>query len=261
MAFANSTGIGFFNRFVRIDEDVDNFINAASINNAAHQNSLLQLVLSLKSQSLWNKLSLFYPFIGGTSSSHSYNLINPNLYNILWSTTGVTHDSNGITGNGLTGYGNTTFKTDSIINNISIGCYIRNDITTGYYGVWGTYLTDNQDRLVSLRLGGARDITMNSVSKGFAYPNTQGLFTASRNTSIISLFHRTSSLVSSSYTSTTTSDLNLYLLGLNYNNTGVVYPSPFNLSCFFISQYLTPTEVILMNSIIQNYQIALGRHV
>jgi len=73
-----------------------------------------------------------YPFVGGTASSHSYNLKNTAQFQITWNG-GVTHNSNGVIFNGTNGYGNTGYNlsTNSTITNISAGAYNRSTGNTG----------------------------------------------------------------------------------------------------------------------------------
>ena len=83
------------------------------------------LVLDLKADSLWSTLRILYPFVGGTSSSTKWNLINPEdsdaAYRVTWSGT-ATFASAGITG--VTNfYGNTHFNTDTWTTNRYQGVY------------------------------------------------------------------------------------------------------------------------------------------
>jgi len=59
-----------------------------------------------------SKIKFLYPFVGGTSATHAYNLIDPSKFQITW-VGGVTHDADGITGNGTTGYGKTGYDPDA----------------------------------------------------------------------------------------------------------------------------------------------------
>jgi hypothetical protein len=71
-----------------------------------------------------------YPFIGGTATTHKFNLINPldtnAAFRIEWFG-GVTHDSSGITGNGTNGYGETYVKpsVDLVLNSTHIAFWSK----------------------------------------------------------------------------------------------------------------------------------------
>ena len=63
------------------------FISTAGITDPTQQAAICQLVKDLKgvgsttnNTDVWLKLSAFYPVVGGSASSHQYNLIDPTLY-------------------------------------------------------------------------------------------------------------------------------------------------------------------------------------
>jgi len=93
---------------VSIDPDAQAFITAASITNPTQQTAVNQLVLDLKSYGIWEKYSVIYPFVGGSSATCSYNLKNPSSYQITFYG-GWTWDSNGIKSN-VNSYGETGFS-------------------------------------------------------------------------------------------------------------------------------------------------------
>lgn len=71
-----------------------------------------------------------YPFYGGTAASHSVNLFN-DKYSIQWLGT-VTHNSSGITGNGVDGFGDTGVFLGQLLSGAvaySIGVYSRTEST------------------------------------------------------------------------------------------------------------------------------------
>jgi hypothetical protein len=73
------------------------------------------LYTELKSAGLYSKLSVFYPFVGGTSASHAImgNRTSGTTYDITWGG-GMSHSVSGITGNGSsTSYGTTNFFSNS----------------------------------------------------------------------------------------------------------------------------------------------------
>lgn len=76
------------------------------------KNAVNDLVVGLKGAGLWNRMRAVYPFIGGTSTAHRWNLVDPrdsDLAKRLVFVGGVTHGSNGIKPNGTTGYAKTFF--------------------------------------------------------------------------------------------------------------------------------------------------------
>jgi hypothetical protein len=108
------------------DTDAQAFFTATGISDTTQKNAVDALVVSLKADGIWTKCIAIYPFVGGTSATHAVNLKNPGTYDISWSGT-VTHDSNGITGNGTDGYGNTGITPSShlTLNDTHASLYCR----------------------------------------------------------------------------------------------------------------------------------------
>jgi hypothetical protein len=92
------------------DADTFAFVEAAGISDPTQQLAVNTLVLGLKSNNLWTKMQAIYPFVGGTAFSHKWNLKNTSLYQLSF-IGGVTHNSNGVKGNGTNGYATTNIST------------------------------------------------------------------------------------------------------------------------------------------------------
>jgi hypothetical protein len=95
------------------DPDAQAFITAAAITDNTQKNAINTLVLDLKSYSIWTKMKAIYPVVGGTASTHKFNLKDPRDLDVAFRLTffgGVTHSNNGIQGNGTNGYGDTFFN-------------------------------------------------------------------------------------------------------------------------------------------------------
>jgi hypothetical protein len=59
------------------DVDALAFIAAASITDSTQQSAIDTLVKSLKSANIWTKMKALYPFVGGTATTHKFNLKDP----------------------------------------------------------------------------------------------------------------------------------------------------------------------------------------
>jgi hypothetical protein len=82
------------------DPDADAFISAAGITDSTQQAAIQTLVTSLKADSLWTELIVIYPFVGGSASSHKYNLKDPQDTDAAYRLDipgGYTNNSNGMT--------------------------------------------------------------------------------------------------------------------------------------------------------------------
>ena len=93
--------------YTATDTDVTNFAARAGITDNTQLRALDTAVIALKAANIWTNLHAVYPFIGGNSMAHSLNLASTN-YGITWNGT-VTHNANGVTGDGATGYGDTRY--------------------------------------------------------------------------------------------------------------------------------------------------------
>jgi hypothetical protein len=93
------------------DPDAQAFINATGIsgNDATSINILVE---ELKDAGIWDYLDAVYPMVGGTATTHKYNLIDPQdtdgAYRLQFNG-GWTHDSSGATPNGTTGFARTYY--------------------------------------------------------------------------------------------------------------------------------------------------------
>lgn len=104
------------------DLDAQKFITANGALTVPQEVILNQLVLDLKYYGLWNKGYAYYPYIGGTASAHKWNLFNPidtdGAFRGIFSG-GITHNANGIQGNGTNGAMDTRLIPSGVLTNNS----------------------------------------------------------------------------------------------------------------------------------------------
>lgn len=111
------------------DSDANAFVTAAGLTGTTQIQAVNKLVTDLKGYGLWGKMKAIYPFVGGTASSHKFNLKDPRdvdgafrlVFNGTW-----THTTGGAT----SGFGSnaTTYfvpETNAIRGNRSFGVYTR----------------------------------------------------------------------------------------------------------------------------------------
>lgn len=87
------------------------------------------LVIDLKTENLWGKLSIIYPFVGGSAISHKFNLKNPNYATLTWYNT-VFHTSFGVQGDGFSGHGRMGVELANT-NTDHFALYSRTNVDTG----------------------------------------------------------------------------------------------------------------------------------
>jgi len=166
------------------DPDAQTFFTAANITNPTQQAAVNNLVIAFKADGSWASRQAIYPFVGGTASQHSFNLKDPSQFQITWIGT-VTHDANGITGDGTTGYGNTNYNpsVSGTLGSASLSLYMRTDRAasatirslgsgsgSNFYSI-ATFFTAGVFRPI---------IGSTSLLPSGAVTNSQGLFRADR---------------------------------------------------------------------------------
>jgi hypothetical protein len=89
--------------------------------------SVTRLVCDLKSKYLWNKLVCLYPFVGGTSESHKWNLKNTSTYSLIYSAENVgtvSHHPDGVQIiTPSNGFINTGFQITPATRDLAMGVY------------------------------------------------------------------------------------------------------------------------------------------
>jgi hypothetical protein len=125
--------MGLFTPFAYIKNNLDPdalaFLIAADITNPTIRLAINTLVITMKSNGLWTKMDAIYPFVGGTATTHKFNLKNPAdtdaAYRISFSG-GWTHSASaGIIPNGTNTSGNTFFSytTGTAINSFALSTW------------------------------------------------------------------------------------------------------------------------------------------
>lgn len=252
------------------DANALSFFNAAGIININERNAVNTLVTSLKGTAstlggtLWSRLDAFYPFLGGTAGSASWNLINPGLYQIAWHGS-PTFDGNGATGDGATAYGDTGMNPATASapnytqNSASFGAYLKTLGTPGgqnsYFGAVvlpaRASLFYNPGYLI---LDG-----MNSANNDLGtLPAAPGVAIGSR-TSVTNGVFLAGGITHSGASTSAVGVPNASFYVLARNSAGLQYPINATEGCFFIGGGLSTTDVGNLNNIILVFVTALGR--
>jgi hypothetical protein len=249
------------------DADGNAFLTATGITNPTIASAICTLVTSMKANGTWAKMSAIYPFVGGTATTHKFNLKNPADTNAAFRLSfvgGVTHTSNGVQGNGVNGYANTNYLlTNFAQNNVSFGIYSRSNIQSGASGADnGSYIG------VVLYIRNTDSFTYYSTNNnilnghGIIVFDMRGLYVSNRLTSTNSLLYRNGILLRNATSNSVapTLALNMALMARNLNGSIREYDSR-QYSFAFMGQGLTPTENLNLYNTIQTFQTTLGRQV
>ena len=251
-----------------VDADAQAFITAASITDPTQQAAINTLVVDLKGYNIWSKMQAVYPFVGGTASTHKFNLKDPRDLDVAFRGVfvgGWTHSSNGALPNGTNAYIDTKYATVTNLNVSShaFGIYSRtNDVTgTQAYGVFEGAGFDNTIQ---------NWISNGSFTDG-ASANTLG-YTANPTTSLIMLTRRSQSdwqAYRAGVSLGTRTTGCSFLTGKNFffsarNDGSNLFAQFFlkqQLAFAFLSDGLTNTESGNLYTAVQTFQTTLGRSI
>jgi hypothetical protein len=112
------------------DADAVAFLAAAGITDATITSAICTLVTTMKADGTWAKCNAIYPMVGGTATTHKFNLKNPVDTNAAFRLSfvgGWTHSANGALPNGTNAYANTflTPSTTLTLLNTHLSFYSR----------------------------------------------------------------------------------------------------------------------------------------
>lgn len=100
-----------------LDPDVKNYKNKSGVSDGVIIPIVNTYVTELKAAGIWNKFYAIYPFLGGTSSTTSFNLKDPDYYKIFWAGT-MAYGTLGVDFDGVSGFGDTNFDFSALASTI-----------------------------------------------------------------------------------------------------------------------------------------------
>jgi len=250
------------------DADADAFIAAAGIVDGTQQAAIQTLVLSLKEDGIWVKMNAIYPMVGGTATSHKWNLKDPRdldaAYRLVFNG-GWAHSTTGAKPNGSTAYAN-TFLTPSTILNLNsthISYYSKTDLNALQIEI-GTQdsAAARNNLFLEIRTSTVTYGSVNlSASDGFIDENSLGYYIASRTASNETIIYKNGVVKkTSTKVSTGLSTYPLFIGALNSEGVGKFYSGKESLFSS-IGEGLTNTESLNLYNAVQAFQTSLGRQV
>jgi len=259
--------------FIGFDPDASAFILATGITDSMIINAINSLVVDLKNFGIWTKCNAIYPFVGGTATTHKFNLKDPRDLDIAFRLNfvgGWTHSANGAVGNTINTFANTFLNPLSVFTtktSIHLLVYIRNnsiagsfpyDISASFntFGDNGTYLITR--RSSNIFYGGIADssFTLNASSidsRGFSGVATNGNLTGV-------LYKNGIQVATNATGGANLANFNLYL-GAN-NAGGTLFGSSDRQIAFnSIGTGLSATDMTNYYTAVQAFQTTLSRQV
>lgn len=246
------------------DADAQAFITAAGITDSTQKSAIETLVTDLKTYGIWTKMKALYPFVGGTATTHKYNLKDPQDTNAAYRLTfagGWTHASTGALPNGTNAYAD-AYITNSAMSYTSthLSVYSRtNAVTTGV----SIGNSTNQYCLMYLRYTGDNFYSgINSPSyMNATITDSRGHFLATRRGNTDSEAYRNGVSIATSTTAMANDNTTMYL-GAGYRqNVGTIGYDNRELAFASIGDGLNDTEAANFYTAVQAFQTTLGRNV
>jgi hypothetical protein len=245
------------------DADAQAFVTNAGIVDQVEANAINNLVIGMKADGLWTKMKAVYPFVGGTATTHKFNLKDPRdldaAFRILWNG-GVNHSANGITGNQMNAYGDTRLNNQSVLNNNNkhISIYQRNILPTISNASMGI---TNTDRFYLNYLGSNFSTLGMNQSAFTAQAPQQGMFTMSKIASGSFKYYQNNLTPVTKTGTDINNNLSYVLLASNSGPGNIADLSIANLAFASIGDGLTDTESANLNTRVTTFQTALNRNV
>ncbi len=252
-----------------VDADAQAFLTAAGITDPTISSAIDTLVVTMKADGTWTKSKAIYPFVGGTASTHKWNLKDPRDLDAAFRLQffgGVTHDSNGIQGNGTNGYAGTFISPSSNLTQDSthLSFYSRTNENTASVEVSALGVNPSRITFSCAFLGDFTSDLYNFLTGRIltSNANTTGFYIISRiNSSTHKAFKNNSQLGStntgaSSLLSNVTDNIVLFA-----QNTSSLFSSGKQCAFSSIGEGLTDTEAANLYTAVQNMQTTLNRQV
>ena len=247
-----------------LDPDAAAFINVTGIS-GSNATAINNLVLDLKSGGYWTGLDAIYPMIGGTATTHKYNLKNPQDTDAAFRLTfggGWTHNSSGAKPDGVSGTYADTFATPLTLFTTTNGAFsyysFTNNAASDDVEIGATGAAASGETLLALRFSdGNQYAFFGAVGTGVASSDSSGYFIVNRTTAVEGWKNGTR-VINTGSTVTTFTTNKLYLAADNNGTTGYRNSSR---GCSFATIGDTISNPAAFSTIVNNYQTALGRNV
>jgi hypothetical protein len=260
------------------DVNAEAFINASGVTDITTIYAVNDLVISMKADGIWDKMKAIYPFVGGTPTTHKFNLKDARdsdaAFRLSFSG-GITHDSNGFTPNGVNGFANTflTPIANQSINSGHFSLYSKTSIASltlvgssgvrnasGGRGVQMCIRRSASNRFFAMNSEATNDVVIASNET-----DARGFYLGSR-TAINSLkYYKNNNIIASTtgnQSETILSSNSYYLGGLNQDGS-LLTASADNKQLAFatIGEGLTDDDSSNLYTAVQAFQTTLGRQV
>ena len=253
------------------DADALAFVTAAGITDNTQKTAIDTLVKGLKTNNLWTKMKAIYPFVGGTATTHKFNLKDPRDLDAAFRLQffgGITHSANGVLPNGTNGYADTFFvpSIQTTLNSEHLSLYSTTNntpLTIDSVDI-GSYVGSTLSSILAIRGFSSKNTfftRLNGNIISFTNIDARGLFIASKTSATLTKLYKNSTNVASGNSGGILSSFNIFIGTIGRN---IPYSNGWtnqNYAFATIGDGITDTDATNFYNIVQAYQTTLGRQV
>ena len=246
---------------ITTDADAQAFITAAAITDPTQQTAIDTLVKGMKADGIWTKMKAIYPFVGGTASTHKWNLKDPRdldaAFRLVFSG-GWTHSSNGATPNGTNGYADTFLIPSTSLTTTSghLSTYSRSNTNVGF-----DMGADIQINAVISRFNNVFYANYGTYDANVANTDSRGHFITNRNSATKTTGFKNGNKVIDFTVTANLSSFQIAIGALRNSSSSVVQYSNKQTAFASIGNGLTDTEAANLYTRVQAFQTSLSRQV
>ena len=249
------------------DADAQAFITAAAITDPTQQTAINNLVVGMKADGTWTKMKAIYPFVGGTATTHKYNLKDPRdldaAFRLVFNG-GWTHSSTGALPNGVNGYANTKYNPSlsGQLNSAHLSYYSRTN-SNGIEVEIGVEKPSNTYQLLEIRTTGLTYFLVNQDALiSIADANSLGYYVGNRQASNdIDGWKNGVKILNGTSASTSLSNEQVFIGALNTPSSIPQFFTTKQVAFSTIGDGLTDTEASNLYTRVQAFQTSLSRNV
>jgi hypothetical protein len=254
--------------FSSLDPDAQAFITAAGITDATQKSAINTLVNNFKTAGIWTKMKAIYPMVGGSATTHKWNLKDPQDTNAAYRLTfsgGWTHTSTGAKPNGTNARADTFLTPSGTLsqNSSHLSYYSRtqsNGTEVEIGSSTGVNASDNKI-IVEIRTSGVSYYNINSTSTYITHldSDSRAFYVGNRTDSnVVNGWRNGLKLATGTVLSTPPSTRTINIGCFNSQPAGAFFSTK---ECAFasIGDGLTDTEASDFYIAVQSYNTTLAR--
>lgn len=249
------------------DADAQAFITAAGITDSTQKSAIETLVTDLKGYGIWTKMKAIYPFVGGTATTHKYNLKDPQdtdgAFRLVFNG-GWTHSSTGATPNGTNGYADSKFIPGSTYQNDNhMSIYLRSNVNETTVDIGAGNSSSGTSFDIESRIAGTGYFLNHRAASyvSFAVSDSRGQWLNTRTSSALQTVYKNgTSQATDTNSGTNQIDYSVYLGSRNYSGSPFTYSTK-QIAFASLGASLNGTEAANFYTAVQSFQTTLSRNV